>query len=205
MKDKRMMELYLKWRGRRDAWRGEPVVAAYIAKIIAETTAKEYGLAQQTENTLHPTRMKAAQSLTLQERSAARLQQSPPLRPASTPENIRANRTQTAEGTSVRNAGWSATDSIVEEHERIVRENTLLAAEIQRVRHLAMQKIDVYLTGVRSNKQLLTYTPEPLFYGNNAYEQYLIQHERLDAAVRIAAEAAWNAKKNIEEDYKNEA
>ena len=183
----RIPDFLLRLKGKIDAFCGETVVDANVARYYDRLYAIEHEEAAYTEFKLRKVRMKAANCISAINAGKADIASLPSAVEEKHDSDVRANLRNRNAASRIASSISVSRNEIIEAQELIISGKVILEQRIGTIRDLAEAKIRAYVTGVRSNKKLRGYEIKGGSVNNHAMEAYEQGHCELDEAIQCAA------------------
>lgn len=178
----RMPNCLLKFKGKRDSRRGSTVADAYIDKLKRKCEAIENIEAITAEGILSNDRKRASVSIYDISKQQKFLDNKPEMKENTSAKAIRENRQKASRISSARLSIESGYTTLFNVYQNIVNIDTVLDERITKNRKKTLEKINVYISGVRSGK-LKDYSTDFEFL-DDAYEIYQQKHSEADEKIR---------------------
>ena len=193
----KMPNFLLKIKGKFDSRKGSSVPVAYIDKLKRRCESIENMEVITVENILVDDRKNAAVAIYNIAESQKELDNKPGKIDGSSPKAIRENRRRANQISSTKSSIKSGHTTLINAFQNIVSTETILNERITNIRKKTSEKINVYVSGVRSWK-LKEYSPDFNFL-NDAFETYKKSHFEDDKVIRNTIESI-----HIKEDSADE-
>ena len=148
----RIPDFLLRLKGKIDAFCGETVVDANVARYYDRLYAIEHEEAAYTEFKLRKVRMKAANCISAINAGKADIASLPSAVEEKHDSDVRANLRNRNAASRIASSISVSRNEIIEAQELIISAKVILEQRIGTIRDLAEAKIHAYVTGVRSNK-----------------------------------------------------
>ncbi len=177
-----MPNFLLKFKGKLDSKRGSTVPDAYIDKLKRKCEAIENKEAITAEGILSVDRKSAAVAIYNVSEKRKYLDNKPEIKENTSAKAIRENRRRASQIISAESSIESGYTTLCNVNQNIVNIDTILDERITKTRKKASEKINVYISGVRSGK-LKDYSADFEFL-NDAYEIYQQKHSEDDDKIR---------------------
>ncbi len=178
----RMPNSILKLKGRLDSKKGNTVADAYIDKLKRKCEAIENVEAITAEDILSNDRKRASVSIYDISKQQKFLDNKPELKENTSAKAIRENRRRTSQISSAQSSIESGYTTLFNAYQNIVNIDTVLDERITKNRKKTLEKVNVYIAGVRSGK-LKDYNADFEFL-DDAYEIYKQKHSEDDEKIR---------------------
>ena len=178
----RMPNCLLKFKGKRDSKRGSTVADAYIDKLKRKCEAIENVEAITAEGILSDDRKRSSIAIYNIFEKQRFLDNKPEIKENTSAKTIRENRRTAGQISSAKSSIESGYTTLFNVYQNIVNIDTVLDERITKNRKKALEKVNVYISGVRSGK-LKDYNADFEFL-NDAYEIYKQKHSEDDERIR---------------------
>lgn len=178
----RMPNCLLKLKGKLDSKRGSTVADAYIEKLKRKCEAIENVEAITAEGILSDDRKGSAVAIYNISEKQKFLDNKPEMKENTSAKTIRENRRMTAQISSAESSIESGYTTLFNVYQNIVSIDTILDERITKNRKKTLEKVNAYISGVRSGK-LKDYSVDFEFL-NDAYEIYKQKHFEDDEKIR---------------------
>lgn len=178
----RMPNWLLKFKGKLDSKRGSTVADAYIDKLKRKCEAIENVEAITAEGILSDDRKRSSIAIYNIFEKQRFLDNRPEIKENTSAKTIRENRRTTGQISSAKSSIESGYTTLFNVYQNIVNIDTVLDERITKNRKKALEKVNVYISGVRSGK-LKDYNADFEFL-NDAYEIYKQKHSEDDERIR---------------------
>lgn len=178
----RMPDCLLKFKGKRDSKRGSTVADAYIDKLKRKCEAIESVEAITAEGILSDDRKRSSAAIYNISEKQKFLDNKPEMKENTSAKAIRENRRTAGQISSAQSSIESGYTTLFNVYQNIVNIDTVLDERITKNRKKALEKVNVYISGVRSGK-LKDYNADFEFL-NDAYEIYKMKHSEDDEKIR---------------------
>lgn len=178
----RMPDCLLKFKGKRDSKRGSTVADAYIDKLKRKCEAIENVEAITAEGILSNDRKRSSTAIYNISEKQKFLDNKPEIKENTSAKAIRENRRTAGQISSAKSSIESGYTTLFNVYQNIVNIDTVLDERITKNRKKALEKVNVYISGVRSGK-LKDYNVDFEFL-NDAYEIYKQKHSEDDERIR---------------------
>lgn len=178
----RMPDCLLKFKGKRDSKRGGTVADAYIDKLKRKCEAIENVEAITAEGILSDDRKRSSTAIYNISEKQKFLDNKPEIKENTSAKAIRENRRTAGQISSAKSSIESGYTTLFNVYQNIVNIDTVLDERITKNRKKALEKVNVYIAGVRSGK-LRDYNADFEFL-NDAYEIYKQKHSEDDERIR---------------------
>lgn len=178
----RMPNCLLKIKGKLDSKRGSTVADAYIEKLKRKCESIENVEAITAESILSDDRKHSAVAIYNISANQKFLDNKPKMKENTSAKAIRENRRTTSSISSAESLIESGYTTLFNVYQDIVNIDTILDERITKNRKKALEKVNVYISGVRSGK-LKDYNADFEFL-NDAYEIYKKKHFEDDEKIR---------------------
>lgn len=178
----RMPNWLLKFKGKLDSKRGSTVADAYIDKLKRKCEAIENVEAITAEGILSDDRKRSSIAIYNIFEKQRFLDNKPEIKENTSAKTIRENRRTAGQISSAKSSIESGYTTLFNVYQSIVNIDTVLDERITKNRKKALEKVNVYISGVRSGK-LKDYNADFEFL-NDAYEIYKQKHSEDDERIR---------------------
>lgn len=178
----RMPDCLLKFKGKRDSKRGSTVADAYIDKLKRKCEATENFEAITAEGILSDDRKRSSAAIYNISENQKFLDNKPRMKENTSAKAIRENRRTADQISSAKSSIESGYTTLFNVYQNIVNIDTVLDERITKSRKKALEKVNIYISGVRSGK-LRDYNADFEFL-NDAYEIYKQKHSEDDERIR---------------------
>lgn len=178
----RMPNWLLKFKGKLDSKRGSTVADAYIDKLKRKCEAIENVEAITAEGILSDDRKRSSIAIYNTFEKQRFLDNKPEIKENTSAKTIRENRRTAGQISSAKSSIESGYTTLFNVYQNIVNIDTVLDERITKNRKKALEKVNVYISGVRSGK-LKDYNADFEFL-NDAYEIYKQKHSEDDERIR---------------------
>lgn len=178
----RMPDCLLKFKGKCDSKRGGTVADAYIDKLKRKCEAIENVEAITAEGILSDDRKRSSTAIYNISEKQKFLDNKPEIKENTSAKTIRENRRTAGQISSAKSSIESGYTTLFNVYQNIVNIDTVLDERITKNRKKALEKVNVYIAGVRSGK-LRDYNADFEFL-NDAYEIYKQKHSEDDERIR---------------------
>lgn len=178
----KMPNCLLKLKGKLDSKRGSTVPNAYIDRLKRKCEAIENKEAIIAENILSNDRKSASIAIYNISEKRKFLDNKPEIKENTSAKAIRENRRRASQISSAEASIESGYATLCNVHQNIINIDTVLDERITKIRKKASEKINVYISGVRSGK-LKDYNADFEFL-DDAYEIYQQKHSEDDERIR---------------------
>lgn len=178
----RMPNWLLKFKGKLDSKRGSTVADAYIDKLKRKCEAIENVEAITAEGILSDDRKRSSIAIYNIFEKQRFLDNKPEIKENTSAKTIRENRRTAGQISSAKSSIESGYTTLFNVYQNIVNIDTVLDERITKNRKKALEKVNVYISGVRSGK-LKDYNADFEFL-NDAYEIYKQKHSEDDERIR---------------------
>lgn len=178
----RMPNWLLKFKGKLDSKRGSTVADAYIDKLKRKCEAIENVEAITAEGILSDDRKRSSIEIYNIFEKQRFLDNKPEIKENTSAKTIRENRRTAGQISSAKSSIESGYTTLFNVYQNIVNIDTVLDERITKNRKKALEKVNVYISGVRSGK-LKDYNADFEFL-NDAYEIYKQKHSEDDERIR---------------------
>lgn len=178
----RMPNCLLKLKGKLDSKRGSTVADAYIDKLKRKCEAIENVEAITAEGLLSDDRKRSSAAIYNISEKQKFLDNKPEIKENTSAKAIRENRRTAGQISSAKSSIESGYATLFNVYQNIVNIDTVLDERITKNRKKALEKVNVYISGVRSGK-LKDYNADFEFL-NDAYEIYKQKHSEDDERIR---------------------
>ena len=178
----RMPNWLLKFKGKLDSKRGSTVADAYIDKLKRKCEAIENVEAITAEGILSDDRKRSSIAIYNIFEKQRFLDNKPEIKENTSAKTIRENRRTAGQISSAKSSIESGYTTLFNVYHNIVNIDTVLDERITKNRKKALEKVNVYISGVRSGK-LKDYNADFEFL-NDAYEIYKQKHSEDDERIR---------------------
>jgi len=169
----------LKIKGKCDSRKGEGVCNEYIKRLLKKEAFLETGECLDAEKILKEIREKGAGIVVRLSADKGIISSAANSSFGSSPDEIRKGRRNSI---ALNNAGGAAKASVTELaeiKETITSVHTILEERIEKIRNHTMEKIHIYISGVRAGK-LCDYEGNDVVFSDKALDIYLTKHAELD-------------------------
>lgn len=183
----KMPNFLLKIKGKLDSRKGSSVPDAYIDKLKRKCESIENIEVITAENILVGDRKNAAVAVCNIAESQKALENKPAKTEGNSPKAIRENRRRANQISSTESSIKSGHSALINAFQNIVSTETVLKERITNTRKKTSEKINVYVSGVRSWK-LKEYSPDFDFL-DDAFETYKNSHFEEDKIIRETIES----------------
>lgn len=183
----RLPNCLLKFKGKLDSKRGSTVADAYIDKLKRKCEAIENVEAITAEGLLSDDRKRSAVAIYNISEKQKFLDNKPGMKDNTSAKAIRENRRTGGQIRSAQSSIESGYTTLFNVYQNIVNIDTVLDERITKNRKKALEKVNVYISGVRSGK-LKDYHADFGFL-NDAYEIYKQKHFEDDERIRKIIES----------------
>lgn len=183
----RMPNCLLKFKGKLDSKRGSTVANAYIEKLKRKCETIENIEAITAECILSEDRKRSSVALYSISEKQKFLDNKPGMKDNTSAKAIRENRRTAGQIRSAQALIESGYATLFSAYQNIINIDTVLDERITKNRKKALEKINVYISGVRSGK-LKDYQADFKFL-NDAYEIYKQKHYEDDERIRKIIES----------------
>lgn len=183
----RMPNCFLKFKGKLDSKRGSTVADAYIDKLKRKCEAIENVEAITAEGLLSDDRKRSSVAIYSIFEKQKFLDNKPGMKDNTSAKSIRENRRTASQIRSAQSSIESGYTTLFNVYQNIVNIDTVLDERITKNRKKVLEKINVYISGVRSGK-LKDYHADFEFL-NDAYEIYKQKHSEDDERIRKIIES----------------
>lgn len=178
----RMPNWLLKFKGKLDSKRGSTVADAYIDKLKCKCESIENVEAITAEGILSDDRKRSSAAIYNISEKQKFLDNKPEMKENTSAKAIRENRRTAGQISSAKSSIESGYTTLFNAYQNIVNIDTVLDERITKNRKKALEKVNVYISGVRSGK-LKDYNADFEFL-NDAYEIYKQKHSEDDERIR---------------------
>ena len=178
----RMPDCLLKYKGKRDSKRGITVADAYINKLKRKCEAIENVEAITAEGILSDDRKRSSVAIYNISEKQKFLDNKPEMKENTSAKAIRENRRTAGQISSAKSSIEAGYATLFNVYQNIVNIDTVLDERITKNRKKALEKVNVYISGVRSGK-LKDYNADFEFL-DDAYEIYKQKHSEDDERIR---------------------
>lgn len=178
----RMPDCLLKFKGKCDSKRSSTVADAYIDKLKRKCETIENVEAITAEGILSDDRKRSAIAIYNISDKQKFLDNKPEIKENTSAKAIRENRRTAGQISSAKSSIESGYTTLFNVYQNIVNIDTVLDERITKNRKKALEKVNVYISGVRSGK-LKDYNADFEFL-NDAYEIYKQKHSEDDERIR---------------------
>lgn len=178
----RMPNWLLKFKGKRDSKRGSTVADAYIDRLKRKCEAIENVEAITAEGILSDDRKRSAVAIYNISEKQKFLDNKPEMKENTSAKAIRENRRTAGQISSAKSSIEAGYATLFNVYQNIVNIDTVLDERITKNRKKALEKVNVYISGVRSGK-LKDYNADFEFL-DDAYEIYKQKHSEDDEKIR---------------------
>lgn len=178
----RMPNCLLKFKGKCDSKRGGTVADAYIDKLKRKCEAIENVEAITAEGILSNDRKRSSAAIYNISEKQKFLDNKPEIKENTSAKAIRENRRTAGQISFAKSSIESGYAILFNVYQNIVNIDTVLDERITKNRKKALEKVNVYISGVRSGK-LKDYNANFEFL-NDAYEIYKQKHSEDDERIR---------------------
>lgn len=178
----RMPNCLLRFKGKRDSKRGSTVADAYIDKLKRKCEAIENVEAITAESILSDDRKRSSAAIYNISEKQKFLDNKPEIKENTSAKAIRENRRTAGKISSAKSSIESGYTTLFHVYQNIVNIDTVLDERITKNRKKALEKVNIYISGVRSGK-LKDYNADFEFL-NDAYEIYKQKHSEDDERIR---------------------
>lgn len=178
----RMPDCLLEFKGKMDSKRGGTVADAYIDKLKRKCEAIENVEAITAEGILSDDRKRSSAAIYNISEKQKFLENKPEMKESTSAKAIRENRRTAGQISSAQSSIESGYTTLLNVYQNIVNIDTVLDERITKNRKKALEKVNVYIAGVRSGK-LKDYNADFEFL-NDAYEIYKQKHSEDDERIR---------------------
>lgn len=175
-------------KGRLDARKGQGAAEAYVDRTYQRLAVLVVQETMTAEKMLNKTRQDVSGHLADRNRTLEQLADLPPVREEDSRAAIRANRRSRQKRDSLRTALARCETEIISANETLIHTQTLLGERIARLQSLIQERINLYVMGVCSSRDLKTFIcPQP---EEDTWDpvSFLAGHQALDSEVRRIAE-----------------
>lgn len=178
----RMPDCLLKFKGKRDSKRGSTIADAYIDKLKRKCEAIENVEAITAEGILSDDRKRSAVAIYNISEKQKFLDNKPEMKENISAKAIRENRRTAGQISSAKSSIEAGYATLFNVYQNIVNIDTVLDERITKNRKKTLEKVNVYISGVRSGK-LKDYNADFEFL-NDAYEIYKQKHSEDNERIR---------------------
>lgn len=170
---------FLKLKGKIDSRKGKGVCDEFISKLLKKEAFLETNEIIDAETALSNTRKAGASAVIKLSENKMFINNAPDIEKGTSPQSIRANRTNNSQLNSVRGTAKATLDELSQINETIICIDTILEERIEKLRNHALEKCHVYISGVRASK-MPDYENISVEFSDKALEIYHSKHAELD-------------------------
>lgn len=178
----RMPDCLLKFKGKRDSKRGSTIADAYIDKLKRKCEAIENVEAITAEGILSDDRKRSSAAIYNISEKQKFIDNKPVMKENTSAKAIRENRRTAGQISSAKSSIEAGYATLFNVYQNIVNIDTVLDERITKNRKKTLEKVNVYISGVRSGK-LKDYNADFEFL-NDAYEIYKQKHSEDNERIR---------------------
>lgn len=178
----KMPNCFLKFKGKLDSKRGSTVADAYIDRLKRKCETIENVEAITAEGILSDDRKRSSAAIYNISEKQKFLDNKPVMKENTSAKAIRENRRTAGQISSAKSSIEAGYTTLFNVYQNIVNIDTVLDERITKNRKKALEKVNVYISGVRSGK-LKDYNADFEFL-NDAYEIYKQKHLEDDERIR---------------------